>query len=94
MNPTETDNKNKNEEREEVQRDMSRELLDWLQEFRENLVAERSPLEPQRNPEPGYRYTSSSSHASPMELRAKVERVRVSMVSTRTFRRTQIAISA
>ena len=38
MNPsTETENIKKKES-EEVQRDMSHELPDWLQEFRENLV--------------------------------------------------------
>ena len=30
---TETDNKKKNEEREEVQRDAAHELPDWLQQF-------------------------------------------------------------
>ena len=34
---TETENKNKNRESEEVQRDISHELPDWLQEFREIL---------------------------------------------------------
>ena len=47
--------------------------VDWLQEFRENLVDESSPLEPRRNPAPGHRDTSSSSHELPMESRAKVE---------------------
>ena len=49
------------------------ELPDWLQEFRENLVVERSPSEPRWNPEPGYRDTSNASHELPMESRAKVE---------------------
>ena len=48
-------------------------LLDWLQEFRENLVDERSPSEPRGKRELGYRDTSSSSHESPMESRATVE---------------------
>ena len=39
----------------------------------EKLVDERSPVEPRRNPELGYRDTSSSSHDLPMEPRAKVE---------------------
>ena len=43
--PTETENKNRNG-REEVQSDLLHELPDWLQEFRKNLVDERSPLEP------------------------------------------------
>ena len=34
--PTETEDKNRNEGREEVQSDLLHELPDWLQEFREN----------------------------------------------------------
>ena len=37
---TETENKNGKGEREEVQRDVSHELPDWLREFRENVVDE------------------------------------------------------
>ena len=44
-----------------------------LQEFRENLVDESSPLEPQGDPSLGHRDTSSSSHELPMESRPKVE---------------------
>ena len=44
---TETENKNKTEKREEVQRDISHELLDWLQEFKENLVDESTSTEPE-----------------------------------------------
>ena len=44
--PTETENKNKNEGREEVQNDLLHDLPDWLQDFIENLVDERSPTEP------------------------------------------------
>ena len=44
--PTENENKNKHEGDEEVQSDQKHELPDWLQEFRENLVDERSRLEP------------------------------------------------
>ena len=73
MKPTETENKNRNEGREEVQSGLLHELPDWLQEFRENLVDERSPLEPQGNPAPKDQDTSSSSHELPMESRAKVE---------------------
>ena len=40
----------KNEGREEVQSEQLHDLPDWLQEFREHLVEESSPLEPQRNP--------------------------------------------
>ena len=71
--PTETENKNKNEGREEVQRDISHELPDWLQEIRENLVDESTSTEPWRNPEQGSQDTSKSSHELPMEPRAKVE---------------------
>ena len=70
--PTETQNKSKNEGRQEVQSDLLHDLPDWLQDFRENWVGERSPTEPRVNPEPGYRDTSSSSHELPMESRAKV----------------------
>ena len=90
---TETENKNKNEGREEVERDFSHELPDWLQEFRENLVNESNLVEPRRNPAPKDQDTSSSSHELPMESRAKVEPVRVGTVCIRSFRRTQIAIS-
>ena len=38
---TQTENKNKHEEREEAQSDLVDDLPDWLQEFRENLVDER-----------------------------------------------------
>ena len=69
--PTETENNNKNGEREEVQRDMSHELHDWLQEFRENLVDESTSTEPW--PEQGSQDTSKSPHKLPMEPRAKVE---------------------
>ena len=70
---TETENKNRNEGREDAQSDLLHELPDWLQEFRENLVDERSSSELRGNPELGYRDTSSSSHELPMESRAKVE---------------------
>ena len=60
-------------ESEEVQRDISHELPDWLQEFRENLVDESTSTEPWRNPEQGSQDTSKSSHELPMEPRAKVE---------------------
>ena len=55
----ETENKNKNGESEEVQRDISHELHDWLKEFRENLV----------DVEQGSQYTSKSSHELPTEPR-------------------------
>ena len=71
MNPQKPKAK-KNEER-EVQRDISHELRDWLQEFRENLVDESTSTEPWRNPDQGSQDTSKSSHALSMEPRAKVE---------------------
>ena len=41
----ETESRNKNEEH-EVQRDISHEVPDWPQEFRENLVDESTSTEP------------------------------------------------
>ena len=70
---TETENKNKNEGREEAHSDQLHDLPDWLQEFRENSVDESSPLEPRWNPAPEDQDTSSSSHELPMEWRAQVE---------------------
>ena len=70
---TETENENNNGESEEVQRDMSHELLHWLQEFRENFVDGSTSTEPWRNPEQGSQDTASSSHELSMESRAKVE---------------------
>ena len=92
---TETENTNKNEGREEVQSDVSHELPDWLQEFRENLVDESTSTKPWRNPEQVSRNTSKSSHELPMEPRAKVEPGSGKHgVSTFTSRKTQTAISA
>ena len=90
---TETENKNKNEEREEVQRDFSHELRDGLQEFRENLVDESTSIEPWRNPE----VKTLPSHLMNFQRsrEQKWNRVQVSTVKNiRTFRRTQIVISA
>ena len=70
---TETENTTKNGESEEVQRDMSHELPDWLQEFRETLVDESVPTESRGNPSHEHRDTSSSSHELQMEPRAKME---------------------
>ena len=71
--PTETENKNKMVNPEEVQRDISHDLPDWLQDFRDNLVNERSLAEPRRNPAPKDRDAASSCHELPIESRAKVE---------------------
>ena len=92
---TETENKNKNGESEEVQRDVSHEFPHWLQEFRENIwlmkVLQQSLGETQ----------SKEVKTLPSQLmnfqwsrEQKWNRARVSIVSTRTFRRTQIVISA
>ena len=62
---TETENKNINERREEVQSDLLHDLPDWLQDFRENLVDERNPSEPRGNLVLGFRDTSKSSHELP-----------------------------
>ena len=64
----------------EVQREISHELPDWLQEFRG----------PWGNPEQGTQDTSKSSHEFAME--PQWNQVRVSIVSTYTFRRTQIVM--
>ena len=83
---TETENRNKNGEPEEVQRDISRELPDWLQEFRENLVDEKSLGETQSK-----EVKTLASHLMNLQWsrEQKWNRVRVSTVYLRTFRRTQ-----
>ena len=63
----------RNEGREDEQSDKLHELPDWLQQFRENLVDERTLSEPRGNPELGYRDSSSSSHELPKVSQAKVE---------------------
>ena len=77
----------------EVLSDLLHDLPDWLQEFRENLVDERGPSEPRET-------LSLDIETLPVLLmhyhgsrEQKWNRVRVSTVSTRTFHRTQIAIS-
>ena len=94
MKPQKPKTKIKNGEREEVQRDFSHELLDWLQEFRENFVDESTSTEPWGIPEQGSQDTSKSSHELPMEPRTKVEPGSGSTVYISTFRRTQIVTSA
>ena len=71
--PTEIENKNKNEGREEVQSDLLHDLLDWLQEFKENSVDESTSTEPRGNLAPEDQDISSSSHELRLEPRAKVE---------------------
>ena len=70
---TETENQNENMESEEVQRDVSNELPDWLQEFREILVDESTSEKRRGDLMQRSAHTSSSSHDSPMEPRAHVE---------------------
>ena len=71
---TENENKNKNGEREEVQRDMSHELPDWLQELKGKFwlmkVLQQGLGETQTK---GVKTLPNSSHELPMEPRAKVE---------------------
>ena len=71
MKPQKPKTKKKEKESEEVQRDISHELLDWLQEFLVNLVDESTSTEPWRNPEQGSQDTSKSSLET--ESREKVE---------------------
>ena len=68
-----TEIENKNRESEEVQRDISHELPDSLQEFMEDLVDESTSTELLGNPHQGSPDTSKSSHELPIEPRAKVE---------------------
>ena len=91
--PTETENKNKQEGREGVHSDLLHDLLDWLQEFRENLVDEHNPSESRET-------LSLDIETLPVLLmnyqwsrEQKWNWVLVSMVSTRTFREAQIEIS-
>ena len=73
MKPQKPETKIKNGESEEVQRDFSHELPDWLKEFWVNLVDESTSTEPRGNQSHEHRDISSSSHELPMEPRAKVE---------------------
>ena len=61
--PAETENPNKNDDNEEVRGNLSHDLPEWPQEFKENLVDESVPK---------HRDASSSSHELPSEPRAKV----------------------
>ena len=70
---TETGNKTKNGEFEEVQREKSQELPGWLQESSGDLVDESTSTELWENPEQGSQDTSKSSREFPTQPRAKVE---------------------
>ena len=63
----------KKKESEEVQRDISHELPDSLQDFRENLVDESTSEKRRGDLMQRSAHTSSSCHDSPMEPRAYVE---------------------
>ena len=78
----ETEKPNKNDNG--VRGDPLRDLPEWLEEFKENLVDDSVPE---------HRDASSSSHELPFRAASK-KWYRVSIVSTRTFRRTQIDFSA
>ena len=71
---TETENKNTKGEREEVHRDISQELSDWLQEFSEILVDESTSEALRRELMQRSEDTSSSPDEPLMESRTKVER--------------------
>ena len=95
INQQKTGNTNKIEGPEEIQSDLSHNLPDWLQEFREKLVDESSPSEPLGNPTPKDQDTFPVLVINYQWSREqKWTPVRVSILSTRTFRRTQIAIPA
>ena len=69
-----TENTNKNEDSAEFRSELLRDLPDWLQELKENLVDEIVLAESRGNPSREHRNTSSSSHEFPTESRAKVDR--------------------
>ena len=71
----ENENTNKHEDDEELRSELLRDLPEWLQDFKENLV--------DKNVRP-HQYSSSSSRELPMDPRAKVYWARVSRVSTLT----------
>ena len=80
LHDTETENQNKNRE---VQRDTSHELLDWLQEFRENVVDESTSEGERPDAEESlhFQFVSSSSRSR----KCMWNRVLVSTVYLRTF---------
>ena len=87
-------NKNKNEEREEGQSDVSHELPDWLQEFRENLVDESSPIEPWGTVSKDVKKLPVLLMSYQWSREQKWNPVRVSTISILTSRKTQTAIFA
>ena len=91
MNPQKP--KTKNGESEDVQRDILHELLDWLQEFRENLVDESIWTEPWQNQSQEFKTLPSHLMNCQWCREQKWNWVRVSTVYIRIFRRTQTVIS-
>ena len=81
----ETENTNKNEDEEELRSELLQDVPEWLQDFKENLVDKN--YQPREHP-------SSSSHEVPRSREQKWYRVRVSIVSILTSRKTEIVTSA
>ena len=92
--PTETENKNKNEGREEVHSDLLLDLPDWLQEFRANLVDESVPAERRETRLLGIETLPVLLMNYQWSREQKWNRARVRTVFTLTSRKTQTAISA
>ena len=84
---TETENENKNGESEEVQRGISDELHDWLREFRETLVGLGKPRARKSR---HFQVISWTSNGSALKSGTGFGFAQC----TRTFRRTQIVVSA
>ena len=74
--------------------DISHELPDWLQEFRENLVDESTSTEPWETQSKEVKTLPRHLMNFQWSREQKWNRVRVSTVCVRTFRRTQIVIFA
>ena len=80
----------KNEESKEVQRDISHELPDWLQELKENSVDESTSEELRGDPMQRSADTSSSFMNLQWSREHTWNRVGVRTVYLRTFRRIRI----
>ena len=87
---TETEKQNKKRESKEVQRDISHELLHWLQEFREHLVDESTSEQTSGNQSKEVKTLPSHLMNFRWSREHTWNRVRVSTVYLRTFRRIQI----
>ena len=81
----ETENTSKNEDGEELRSELLKDVPEWLQHFKENLV--------DNNVQP-HQYSPSSSHELPMEPPAKVELGSGKHKSFLTSRKTEIVTSA